>query len=165
MRAFWAVSGVRRTARQCRAFGPCPCRTSAAGHPKIYQGNKYRLRATSTPSRWEQKKTVLFCRACGFRVRVWDFPKFRVRMLPTSRKFRCGGTFVQNSQTFRAGTINVVPVRRVLWHGAYRTQRSSGYGCECPTELTEVPGPGMKVFQNFQKFRVCLLYTSPSPRD
>ena len=44
---------------------------------------------------------------------------------------------------------------RVLWHGrtelpavpgivarAYRTYRSSGYGYECPTELTEVPGKG-----------------------
>ena len=66
---------------------------------------------------------------------------------------------------------------RVLWHGRteltqvpggykkcctrtpgivaqYRTHRSSGYGYECPTELTEVPGTGMKVLQNFQKFRV-----------
>ena len=36
----------------------------------------------------------------------------------------------------------------VLWHGAYRTHRSSGYGYECPTELTEVLGTGMKVFRN-----------------
>ena len=40
-----------------------------------------------------------------------------------------------------------------LSHGAYRANRSSGYGYECPTELTEVPGTGMKVLQNFQKYR------------
>ena len=48
----------------------------------------------------------------------------------------------------------LVPVPRVLWHGAYRTHRSSGYGYECPTELTEFLGAGMKVLQNFQKLRV-----------
>ena len=58
------------------------------------------------------------------------------------------------AQKFWAGTKNAVPVPRVLWHAAYRTHRSSGYGYECPTELTEVPGTGMKVLQNFQKFRV-----------
>ena len=54
----------------------------------------------------------------------------------------------------RAGRKNAVPVPRVLWRGAYRTHRSSGYGYECPTELPEVSGTGMKVLQNFQKFRV-----------
>ena len=47
-----------------------------------------------------------------------------------------------------------VPVPRVLWHGLYRTHRSSGYGCKSFTELPEVPGTGMKVVQNFQTFRV-----------
>ena len=37
---------------------------------------------------------------------------------------------------------------------AYRTSRSSGYGCECRTELPEVPGTGMNVLQNLQKFFV-----------
>ena len=55
---------------------------------------------------------------------------------------------------FRAGTKNAVPVPRVLWHGAYRACRSSGYGYECPTKLTEVPGTGMNVLHNLQKFRV-----------
>ena len=64
------------------------------------------------------------------------------------------GTGVQNSQKFRAGTKNAVPVPRVLWRGAYRTHRSSGYGYEGPTELTEVPGTGMKVLQNSRKFWV-----------
>ena len=73
----------------------------------------------------------------------------------------------QNSQKFR-----------VLWHGrtelaqvpggykkcctrtlgivtrGVQTHRRSGYGYECPTELTEVPSTGMKVLQNFRKFRV-----------
>ena len=40
-----------------------------------------------------------------------------------------------------------------LSHGAYRANRSSGYGYECPAEFTEVPGAGMKVLQNFQKYR------------
>ena len=61
---------------------------------------------------------------------------------------------LQNSQKLRAGTKNAVPVPRVSWHGAYRTHRRFGYGYECLTELTDVPGTGMKVSQNFQKFRV-----------
>ena len=49
---------------------------------------------------------------------------------------------------------NVVPVPRVLVARAYRAYRSSGYGYECRTELTEVPGTGMNVLQNLQKFVV-----------
>ena len=41
------------------------------------------------------------------------------------------------------------PYPGVLLHGAYRAHRSSGYGYECHTELTEVPGTGMKVLQNW----------------
>ena len=84
-----------------------------------------------------------------------NFQKFRVRVWKRYRTHRSSGycgTGVQNSQKFRAGTENVVPVLRVSWHGAYRTHRSSGYGYEWPTQLTEVPGTGMKVLQNFQKF-------------
>ena len=86
-----------------------------------------------------------------------NFRKFRVRVwmcYRTHRSSRYGGTGVQNSRKIRAGTNRAVPVPRVLWHGAYGVYRSSGYGYECPTELTEVPGTGMKVSQNFQKFRV-----------
>ena len=60
----------------------------------------------------------------------------------------------QNSQRFRAGTKHAVPVPRVLWHGSYRTHRSSGYGYESLTKLPEVPGTDMEVLQNFQEFRV-----------
>ena len=70
-----------------------------------------------------------------------NFQKFRVRVSKcyrTSRSSAYCGTGVQNSQKFRAGTKGAVPVPRVLWHGVYRTHRSSGYGYECPTELTEV---------------------------
>ena len=55
-------------------------------------------------------------------------------------------------QKFRAGSKHDVPVPWVLWHGSYRTHRSSGYGYESLTELPEVPGTGMKILPNFQKF-------------
>ena len=84
----------------------------------------------------------MFCRVCEFRVRVWESYK-------TSRSFGYGyGSVTEltevpgivarayRTQTFRAGTNNAVSVPRVLSHGAYRTYRSSGYGYECPTELT-----------------------------
>ena len=104
---------------------------------------------------------VMFCRICGFRVRVWE-------SYGTSLSSGYGygsateltevpgicGTCVQNSQKFRAGTKNAVPVPRVLWHGAYRTHTSSRYGYERHTELEEVPGTGTGVLQNSQKFRV-----------
>ena len=86
-----------------------------------------------------------------------NFQKFRVRVgkcYITHRSSGYCGTGVQNSQMSRAGTKNAVPVPRVLWHGAYITHRSSGHGHERHTELTEVPGTGMKVLQNLQKFRV-----------
>ena len=85
------------------------------------------------------------------------FQKFRVRVWKCCRTHRSSGYCgmgVQNSQKFRASTKNAVPVPRVLWHEAYRTHRTSGYGYD-PTELTEVPGTSMKVLQNFQKLRVC----------
>ena len=89
-----------------------------------------------------------------------NFQKFRVRVWKCYRSHRSSGycgTVVQNSQKFRVGTKDAVPVPRVLWHGAYRTHKSSGYGYACATELTEVPGTGMKVLQNSQKFRVLWL--------
>ena len=53
-----------------------------------------------------------------------------------------------------AGAKHAVHVPRVLWHGSYRTHRSSGYRHESLTELPEVPGTGMKDLQNFHNFRV-----------
>ena len=78
-----------------------------------------------------------------------------MEVLQSSQKFP--GIVARSYGTHRSsGRVqkNAVPVPRVLWHGAYRTHRSSGYGYECPTELTEVLGTGMRVLQNFQKFRV-----------
>ena len=49
---------------------------------------------------------------------------------------------------------NDTPVTRVLVALAHRTSRSSGYGYECRAELPEVPGTGMNVLQNSQKFFV-----------
>ena len=83
--------------------------------------------------------------------------KFRVRVRKsyrTSRSSRNCGTGVQNSQKFRAGTKGAVPVPRALWARAYRTSIRFGYGYECRTELPEVPGTGINVLQNLQKFSV-----------
>ena len=72
-----------------------------------------------------------------------------------------GMDVLQNSQKFRVlwhGRTELTEVpggyKRCWWHGAYRTHRSSGYGYECATELTEVPGTGMKGLQNFHQFWV-----------
>ena len=95
---------------------------------------------------------VMFCRVCGFRAGVWE--SYRI-----SRSFGYGyGTVTENSQKLRVlwhgrteptevpggyKKNDVVLVPRVLGHGAYRThRRSSGYGYERLTELTEVPGTG-----------------------
>ena len=53
-----------------------------------------------------------------------------------------------------SGYKNDVPLPRVLLPRAYRTSRSFGYGYECRTELPEVPGTGINVLQNIQKFFV-----------
>ena len=46
------------------------------------------------------------------------------------------------------------PVPRVFVARAYRAYRSSGYGYWCRTELTEVPGMGLNILQNLEKFFV-----------
>ena len=71
----------------------------------------------------------------SFRARVW-------KCYRTHRNSGYCGTVIQNSQKFRAGTKTAVPVPRVLWHGADRTHRSSGYGHECPTETHISSGYG-----------------------
>ena len=73
---------------------------------------------------------------------------------------------LQSFQKFRYGYGNVTELPELpgIVAQAYRTHRSSGRVqyllCPYPgycgtglTELTEVPGTGMKVLQNFQKFR------------
>ena len=67
---------------------------------------------------------VLFCRVCGFRVRVWGFYR-------TSKSFGYG---------CESGTE--LPEVSGIVARAYKTYRSSGYRYECPTEVTEVPCTG-----------------------
>ena len=100
-------------------------------------------------------------RSRKFRVRVWgiiaeltEVPGTGTEVLQNSQKFRVlwhGRTEL----TEVAGRYkNAVPVSRVFVERAYRSYRSSGYGYECRTELIEVPGRGMNVLQNLQKFFV-----------
>ena len=98
--------------------------------------------------------------------------KFRVRVRKCYRTHRSSGycgTGVQNSQKLRAGIKTLYPYPGYSWNGH--------------TDLTEVPGTGMNVVQNFvaranrayrksgygyecrTELTDCLLYTSPSPRD
>ena len=71
-----------------------------------------------------------------------NLQKFPVRVRKcyrTRRSSGYSGTGVQNSK-FRAGIKMLYPYPGYLWHGR--------------TELTEVPGTGMNVLQNLQKFFV-----------
>ena len=106
-------------------------------------------------------------------VLLQNLQKFRVRVRKCYRTHRSSGycgTGVQNSQKFRAGIKMLYPYPGYLWYErkeltevpgtgisvvqnlqkfrvrvlvSYRTYRSSGYGYECPTELTEVLCRGM----------------------
>ena len=75
----------------------------------------------------------MFCRVCGFRVRVWEFTE-----LPEVSG--TGMEVLQNSQKFR-----------VLWHGGTElTEVPGGYKKCC----TRTPGIVARGVQNSQKFRV-----------
>ena len=90
---------------------------------------------------------VMFCRVCGFRVRVWELYR-------TCRSFGYG-----------YGSVTKLTEVPGIVARAHRTHRSSGqvqkmlypypgYSGTGRTELTELPGTGMNVLQNSQKFRV-----------
>ena len=92
-----------------------------------------------------QNNKVMFCRVCGFRVRVWE--SYR-----TSRSFGYGYE-----------SVTELPAVAGIVARAYRTHRSSGrvrkvlypYPGYCATgftELPEVPGTGMNVLRNQHKF-------------
>ena len=94
-----------------------------------------------------QISKVMFCRVCGFRVRVWEFYR-------TSSSFGYG-----------CGSVTELTEVSGIVARACRTHRSCGRVQKVPypypgycgtgsTELTEVPGTGMRVLHNFQKFRV-----------
>ena len=81
-----------------------------------------------------QISKVTFCRVGGFRVRVWECCR-------THTNSGYSGTGVQ--KTHRSSG----QVQKMLYP-------YPGYCGTGPTELTEVPGTGMNVIQNSQKFRV-----------
>ena len=89
----------------------------------------------------------MFCRACGFRVRVW-------KAYRTSRSFGYGH-----------GSVTEVTEVPGIVERAYRTHRNSGrvqnmlypYPGYCGmgrTELTEIPGTSMNVLRNLLKLFV-----------
>ena len=115
-----------------------------------------------------------------------NLQKFRLRVRKCCRTHRSSGysgTGVPKLQKFRAGIKMLYPYPGYLWHGrtelaevpgmgmnVVRTYRSSGYGCECPTELTEVlcrviPGvntPGMVLYVPYktQPLKVAVKFVS-----
>ena len=87
----------------------------------------------------------------GIATKVYPYPGYCATVLQKSQKFRVlwhrrTGTYIHY--------INNIPVPRVFKALAFRTPRSLECGYECRTELPEVPGTGMHVVQNFQKFQV-----------
>ena len=88
---------------------------------------------------------VMFCRVCGFRVRVWESDR-------TSRTFRHG----YESATELPKVPGIVARACIAHRSSGRIQKVlypypgyCGTGC---TELTDVPGTGINVLQNQQKF-------------
>ena len=91
---------------------------------------------------------------CHSLTEVSEFPGKGMRILQNFQKFRV-----------RVRCLTELPEFPGIVAQAYRTRRSServqnmmypysGYCCRGRTELPEVPGTGMNVVQNFQKFRV-----------
>ena len=106
---------------------------------------------------------VMFCRVCGFRVRVWE--SYR-----TTRSFGYGHGFVTELtevpgvvarayRTYRSsGQVQKCCTRTSgILARSHRSYISCGYGYEFRTELTEVLCTGMDVVQNSQKFRVWVI--------
>lgn len=88
---------------------------------------------------------VMICRVYGFLVRVWKYLQMCRALIWKCYKTHissgnCGNGVYTDFTEIPGGYKYVVPVPRVLWHGH--------------TELTQVPGTGMNVIQNSQKFRV-----------
>ena len=75
---------------------------------------------------------VMFCKVCGFRVRVWA-------SYITSRSFGYGyGSVTELTD------VPVIVVR------ACRTHRSSGYGNKSVTELPELPGIVARAYRTYR---------------
>ena len=83
-----------------------------------------------------------------------EVPGTGTEVLQNSRKVRVLWHGRAELAEVSGGYKNAVPVPRVFVALAYRTYRSSGYGYESRTELTEAPGIGTNVLHNLQKFFV-----------
>ena len=112
----------------------------------------------------------------GYCNKVYPYPGYCATVLQKSQKFRVrvwGSYRTYRSSGYGYGSVtdltevpgivaracteltqvpgrykNAVPASRVYAKRAYRAYRSSGYGYECRTELTEVPVAGMNVLLN-----------------
>ena len=80
--------------------------------------------------------------------------RVRVRKCHVTHKFRVLWHGRTELTEFPGRYKNAAPVPRVFVARAYRAYRSSGYGYEYRTDLTEVPGTGMNALENLQKFFV-----------
>ena len=124
----------------------------------------------------------MFGRVCRFQVRVWESYRncrsFGYGYGSVTELTEVPGIVARAYITHRfSGQVqkNVVPVPRVLWHGAYRTHRSSSgyerqqthrssrYGYESLTELTEVPGIVARAYRTHNKFRAGINTLYPYP--
>ena len=89
----------------------------------------------------------MFCRVCGFRLRVWEFYR-------TSRSFGYGYASVEELTQIP----DIVARANITHRNSERVQKvlcpKPGYCGTGRTKLTEVPSTGMNVLQNSQKFRV-----------
>ena len=82
-----------------------------------------------------------------------NLQKFRVRYGSVAELTEVPGIVARAYRTYKSYKKEI-PVPRVFVSLAYRTSRNSRYGYDCRAELLEVPGTGMNVLQNLQKFFV-----------
>ena len=82
-----------------------------------------------------------------------EVPGTGIEVLQDSQVPGTGMEVLQNSQKFRVGIRMFYPYPGYCDTGVQNLQKF-GYGYECRPELTEVPGTGMDLVQNSQKFRV-----------
>ena len=82
-----------------------------------------------------------------------EVPGTGIEVLQDSQVPGTGMEVLQNSQKFRVGIRMFYPYPGYCDTGVQNLQKF-GYGYECRPQLTEVPGTGMHVVKNSQKFRV-----------
>ena len=74
----------------------------------------------------------------GIVTKAYPYPGYCATVLQKSQKFRVLWHGRTELTKVPGRYKNAIPVPRVFVARAYRAYRSSGYGYECPTELTEV---------------------------